>query len=329
MSPALIVMYHYVRPDQGAIPAGIRPLLTSEFETQLDWLGERYEIVKPDDFLKRLAGWSLQRPPVAAEATTPLGPGSKPMCLLTFDDGTKDHAEVVTPILHARGLTGVFFILSGPAERGIMPLTHAIHWLLGGDESRVWDLFQQHAGQPLGDAAEAQRIYRYETPLRARIKYAANMVLPNQVTERIVRAAVAVAGRSMEDLAREWFVSADDIRAMDSAGMTISMHGVSHRSLQSLGPVGIREEISHCSSYLKNLTGKLPTWYACPFGGTGSSVESLQAMRTAMRDAGVVASVSTEKSHVLPGTDRFALPRFDTIDLPPRGGRMQDRTFRV
>jgi peptidoglycan/xylan/chitin deacetylase (PgdA/CDA1 family) len=318
MSPALIVMYHYVRRDGSQISPGIRPLFTSEFETQLDWLSERFDIVGAEEFLDQVQTpeWSLQRPPVAAEATTP--EMNKPLCLLTFDDGTKDHAEVVTPILQARGLSGVFFILSGPAERGNMPLTHAIHWLLGGDEEKVWRLFEKHAGGSLGDSAVACRTYHYETPLRARIKYAANMVLPNGVTERIVQDAVREAGRTMEDLAREWFVSADDIRAMDAAGMTIAMHGVTHRSLQSLGATGIRQEISHCSTYLQRLTGKLPTWYACPFGGSGAPPESLAAMHDAMRVTGVVASVSTQKSYVLPGSDLFSLSRLDAIDLPPR-----------
>ena len=46
----LIVMYHYVRPDASPIPAGIRPLLVSEFETQLDWLTSKYDIVPADRF---------------------------------------------------------------------------------------------------------------------------------------------------------------------------------------------------------------------------------------------------------------------------------------
>lgn len=37
-------------------------------------------------------------------------PDGKPGYLLTFDDGTRDHFEVVRPILRARGERGVFFI---------------------------------------------------------------------------------------------------------------------------------------------------------------------------------------------------------------------------
>jgi len=37
-------------------------------------------------------------------------PGARPGYLLTFDDGTHDHFEVVRPILRARGERGIFFI---------------------------------------------------------------------------------------------------------------------------------------------------------------------------------------------------------------------------
>ena len=54
----LIVMYHYVWPDEKKVPGGIRPMLVSKFEEQLDWLMERYEIVGAVEFLKHLNGSS-------------------------------------------------------------------------------------------------------------------------------------------------------------------------------------------------------------------------------------------------------------------------------
>jgi peptidoglycan/xylan/chitin deacetylase (PgdA/CDA1 family) len=309
----LIVMYHYVRPDAEKIPAGIRPLLASEFQKQLDWLCDRYDVLPASEFLNRVNNRSRRK--TAMEL---------PPCLLTFDDGTKDHAQFVTPMLLERGLSGVFFVLAGPAERRIMPLTHAIHWLLGGDENIVWESFQKHArdhlGGPeaLGNSSEAERIYHYESPLRACIKYAANMALPADATERIVQAAVSASGRTMKELAQEWFVSAEDIRMMHAAGMTIGLHGCTHRSLQMLGAAGISEEIHHCSQYVASLTGRRSSWYACPFGGSGAARGEISTMRDAMREVGISASVSTEKRFVPLGCDPLALPRFDAIDLPPK-----------
>jgi len=52
----LVVMYHYVRADGAAVPGGIRPMMAAEFERQLDWIGERYSIVRPEAFERWMTG---------------------------------------------------------------------------------------------------------------------------------------------------------------------------------------------------------------------------------------------------------------------------------
>ncbi len=306
----LVVMYHYVCPDDAPVPAGIRPLMTGDFERQLDWLERHFRILPAYEFLDAIRDEPHD--------------GKPPPCLLTFDDGTRDHAEAATPILARRGLSGVFFVLTWPPELKRMPLTHAVHWLLSQGEESVWQAFERAASRELGsadalgDPSEAARIYHYETPLRARIKYAANMALPPDVAERVVEQSIRASGQSPQRLAEEWFVSAEQIVAMRDAGMTIGLHGCSHRSLQVLGPEGIRTEIAHASAYMASLLGERPTWFACPFGGSGASHEAVDAMHAAMRDFGIRGSVTTQKSLVPRDCDPWRLPRFDTIDLPPR-----------
>ena len=100
---ALVVMYHYVRESIESSSSGIRPLLTGEFEEQLDWLEENYRIVSPEEFLSAAKGGYLR--------------DGKAPCLLTFDDGTRDHLDVVAPILMRRSLSGVFFVLTWPSDR--------------------------------------------------------------------------------------------------------------------------------------------------------------------------------------------------------------------
>ena len=73
----IIVTYHYVRNGDREIPGGITPILVDVLERQLDWLQSNFEIVSGSDFLKQYGG--------AFKA------GKKSPCLLTFDDGTRDH----------------------------------------------------------------------------------------------------------------------------------------------------------------------------------------------------------------------------------------------
>ena len=290
-------MYHYVWPDDAAAPGGIRPMRASAFEAQLDRLAIQYDIVRADTFLSRLHEVS-DRPP----------------CLLTFDDGTRDHATLVMPILARRALSGVFFIVSDAARGAMMPTTHLVHWLLGNDDEAIWRSLQQlHGATSLGDSAEAARIYHYESVTRGRIKYALNMALPAEAARRAALSLLGAAGIDERSLARDWFVQPEQLRAMHDAGMTLALHGRTHASLQQMG-TSIADEIEDCAKLLTSITGEPPRWWACPFGGTDASPEAQQAMQAALRRAGVRAGVSTVASSVPAGCDPFTIPRMDCVD---------------
>lgn len=296
----LAVMYHYVWPDERAPHGGVRPMRASAFEAQIDWLAERYDIVHPDAFLDRLEQSS-----------------DRPSCLLTFDDGTRDHAGVVTPILARRGLGGVFFIVSDAARGRLMPTTHLVHWLLGEDDARVLRHLTRFAaanGASLGDEADATRIYHYEPPTRARIKFAMNMALPPDVARAFAVAMLDEAGIDETAVAREWFAQIDDLKRMHASGMTLGVHGRTHESLQRLGPA-IAGEIDDCSTFLATITGERPTWWACPFGGSGASAADHATMRNAITAAGIRAAVSTVSSSVPDRCDRLAIPRVDCVRI--------------
>jgi peptidoglycan/xylan/chitin deacetylase (PgdA/CDA1 family) len=292
----LAVMYHYVRPDEERISGGIRPMRASAFEAQLDQLGTRYDIVGADEFLARLDEVS-DRPP----------------CLLTFDDGTRDHATVVTPILTRRKLSGVFFIVSEAARGAMMPTTHLVHWLLGNDDELVWRNLQNFSDvRSLGDPADAARIYHYETPTRGRIKYAFNMAMPVDAARQAALSLLAAAGIDERSIACEWFAQPEQLRAMHDVGMTLALHGRTHASLQQMG-TSIADEIEDCASFLNSITGENPKWWACPFGGAGASSEAQQAMRAALARANVRAGVSTVASSVPAGCDPLAISRVDCV----------------
>lgn len=297
-------MYHYIRPRDSEVPPGIRPLYVDEFEQQLGWLEERYRILSAGEFLACLtAGWSTE---------------ARPPCLLTFDDGVRDHFEVAAPILHKRGLSGLFFVVSWPPELGRMPITHALHWALGVDDEELWIRLQERIDcSNQAFEAEAGRIYAYETPLRGRIKYAVNFVLAAEESEAILCEFAGDRGRTFKGLAREWFMTADELTDMHRAGLTIGVHGCSHQSATKLGLDGIRAELSHCHDWLRRLLGEAPRWYSGPFGGTGISPADLRPYLEAI---GIQAAVTTIKGTIAPGADCYALRRVDAIDLPPRKG---------
>ena len=107
------VMYHYVRHHDGAAPYQ-RYLHVDAFERQLDELGSRWGFVDRSSFDRAIR---------QGRATDGV--------VLTFDDGLRDHAEVVLPILERRGLWGIFYIPTAPYRTGRMLAVHRVHHLIG------------------------------------------------------------------------------------------------------------------------------------------------------------------------------------------------------
>ena len=91
-----------------------------QFRRQLDWLQQRYDVIDFAAFKRRMDR---------------ADPGSdRPAVLLTFDDGFVSNYRVAAPLLEARGLRGVFFVV--PAFSLATP-----------DESRAFFLEHLH-GRP-------------------------------------------------------------------------------------------------------------------------------------------------------------------------------------
>src|SRR6267142_7020306 len=92
-----VVMYHYVRDLPNTSFPRIKGMLISDFRQQLVALQNQYEMATLESALDFLQG--VYSP-------------SRDLCLLTFDDGLKDHYSEVTPILVDFGVQGIFFVIT-------------------------------------------------------------------------------------------------------------------------------------------------------------------------------------------------------------------------
>ena len=95
------ITYHYVRPDTLGLPH-FRYLHIDDFRQQLDRFVANDDLVEREVFFRALES------------------GAAPArgCVLTFDDGFKDHFDFVLPALEARGLWGIFYVPTGMYASG-------------------------------------------------------------------------------------------------------------------------------------------------------------------------------------------------------------------
>src|SRR5918911_2667335 len=113
-----VVMYHYVRDLPRTRFPRIKGLLTDDFRLQVAWLSERHEMATLESALAFLTGEF--RP-------------ARDLCLLTFDDGLKDHYTDVLPFLSERRIQGLFFVITSCLE-GRVASVHKNHFLMAALE---------------------------------------------------------------------------------------------------------------------------------------------------------------------------------------------------
>ena len=114
MPQCLVVMYHYVIDKEHQFP-GLKGISFDEFKTQVESMRNRFVFIP----LRQYGEYCRGRGDIPPNA-----------CVLTFDDGFKEHARVVGPYLSAQKIPASFFIITRTLEnREVLPI-HRVHLLM-------------------------------------------------------------------------------------------------------------------------------------------------------------------------------------------------------
>ncbi|MFQ5413643.1 MAG: polysaccharide deacetylase family protein [Phycisphaerae bacterium] len=299
----LAIMYHYVLDERRDAGSGICGRTAPDFRRQLDRLCDTAEAI---DWASMYA-W-LQ------------GRGSMPKrsFLLTFDDGLAGHARVVAPILKERGIRAVFFVCGDVLVRQRLLPVHAVHLLMGtlGEDGFRDALLARLAEEDPSldwaasvDPAAADRMYHYETPDRARLKYLLAVTLPAALRDHVVDALFEQHVGSATRWAKEWYLNWDDLTDLEAMGHTVGGHGQCHEPCTRLGPERLRQDMTSVAAVLSGGLGPDLRPFAYPYGRCSDEV------CTQCRRAGFVQAFTTERGWITAGSDPMRLPRVDTIDV--------------
>lgn len=298
-----VIMYHYVRNpgDKAEAGSGIPGLPVREFEAQLDSLSRQYTFVTWPEVCSSLSEGK------------PL-PGSA--CLLTFDDGIRDHYFNVFSVLHARKLSGLFFVLDRSNTQGLV-LAHKIHFLLAklglpGLFHMVWE-----------NLNSGQRVLYREAEKRYRLSY------PPTSTENRLNLLKAVLQRDLSaeidvllsdlfeehigsesETAESYYLNPEQIREMHAGGMHFGGHSRRHPWFDWIDAREREAEIKASCEWL----GKIepgPWAFAYPYGGLSEDSPAL------LKKHGFVAAFTTRNQ--LRHTDPYFIGRLDGEEMVPRG----------
>lgn len=306
-NPVTIVTWHYVRDD--AMPE-LHARTLAEFDAQLDHIGELYAPVTLDNIESSLEDGGSTLPENA--------------CLLTFDDGYRDHYEAVFPRLAERGWQGVFFPVSQAAREGRVLDVNRIQFAIAaaGVEAVSRDTRAEiDAARHEFDIPDSHTLYErlavaglHNPPEAMFVKRALQTVLPEalraQICERLFRRHVTA---DEGDFAAALYAGIEELREMAEGGMAIGGHGWRHQRMNELDAGERRTEFDRSRQFLETLgIDTRDGWTFCyPYGAHDDDT-----IRAAHAAGCTFAFTLEPRVADLAADDACALPRIDTNDLP-------------
>ena len=314
MQKLTIVTYHYVRPIKKSSYPLIKGLELESFKIQLDYLEKNYKIIAMESLIN-FAKNSAQLP-------------DSP-CLLTFDDGYKDHYLYVFPELKKRGIQGSFFAVAKTVlEKKILDI-NKIHFILAKEPNA--NLLIKKIKKLLGDYTnktdskkllsfdEYWKKYAVANTLDTKeivfLKKILQHALPENVREKFCDFLFdRYVEKTQSEFATELYISEEEIKEMIQSNMYFGSHSYKHPWLNTLSKNFQLKEIEKGLNFLNKIGAPTIDWVMnYPYGAYNSdTLDILKAkdccIGLTMNRA--VAELRKEKF--------LELPRFRTNDFPSR-----------
>jgi peptidoglycan/xylan/chitin deacetylase (PgdA/CDA1 family) len=303
--PRLVtVMYHYIRDAEKTPFPDIKAVSVQEFRRQVEHVKENFDTPPLEACVEFLeGGWTPRRD----------------ICLVTFDDGLREHYDTVAEILLSTGTPGAFFLPTAALEEREVLTVHMNHFLLaalgtGEFERQIRKAADELAVElPPGPTPERIRsVYRWDDEDTARLKYLLNHQLSADLTERLVSHVFAQVLGPQADFAESLYITWNQARSMQASGLVIGGHTHRHKVLAGLDDNHQRADLERSLALLRAQLGDGRRAFAYPYGKpstyTGATVRYLS-------DLGYLCAFNTTVDHGRPGLSRWEIPRIDPKDL--------------
>jgi len=268
MGRTRVIMFH-------GIGGGLFP--TNAFEKLLVHLQRRFEVLHIGEALLRIGSEQ---------------PRTRPSVVLTFDDGLRNHAEVVYPLLSKYGLPAVFYVCPG--------LIEARQWL--------WphEVRQRLLTMPIADrvawASEAGICVSDPNGIVEAMKG-----LPNCTRLDLLASVrrVTQGFQPSEQQQRQFDVmSWNQLLSLDPQLVTVGSHTLTHPIMTSLPFEELEREFKESRLWLERRLQRSVEHFCYPNGSENLRVRTCAAKHYR-------SAVTTEMGYWYASTDALGIPRID------------------
>ena len=300
-----IVTYHYVRNMHETTYPDIKGLLIKKFIGQLNHILRNYEVIRLEDYVEFLNGNKII-------------PNNS--CILTFDDGLKDHYLNVFPILKNKKISASFFPITQPLTEFIVPSVHKTHFLLAKiGSTALADEFNQALKSKfpelverffVDDKTKNERTYKWDDPLTSNLKYnIATMPLKPRI--EILNQIFTKYFENEKEFCKEIYMSFEEMKEMMEEGMDFGGHAHTHPMLSRLTKEEQFREIRSSGEIMEKKLKQKINMFSYPYGDFNEV--TIDLLKREEYICGVTTSVGINEGGSI---DPFRIKRLDTNDLP-------------
>ncbi|MDB4184117.1 polysaccharide deacetylase family protein [Alphaproteobacteria bacterium] len=297
-----IIMYHYVRDNLNDLSV-LNYLHVDDFKKQLDYISNNYKVISFEELLD-----------IDED-------DGQNYCLLTFDDGYKDHINYVLPELLKRNIKGLFYPSAKPLINNEILDVNMMHLILKKVQNfdELINFFNK-ACIEIGINKELINNYNDTNSVKFslddhRIRYIKE-ILYSKISEEskkkiINRLKEKFISHDEEYIAKNHYMNKKDLKILQNNGMHIGSHGFNHIWLDKLSYKEQKKDIIDSLDFLDKINIKIDKWTMCyPWGSyNADTITILKELKCSL------GFTVNSKNYEIKKDLKYEIPRIDTVDL--------------
>ncbi|MDB4763574.1 polysaccharide deacetylase family protein [Akkermansiaceae bacterium] len=299
------IMYHYIRDPSLKSSSGLNFLSISEFKKQLDLLKKNYKALSVKDYKSDRRYYINSK---------------EEYYLLTFDDGYKEHGNIVLEELIKRRMTGIFFIPSSVISGKYILDVNMIHLILSKSNNNILtseleDILKRHKKEYSAYVSLRNKYVcqsRYDDKETSFLKSILQSSFSSNFRRFILDSLWDIfMSESQNDIAKKLYLNNEDVETMLRHDMVIGGHGSDHVHLSKVSSKKQQSEINASSLFLDTLSKNKehPKCFSYPYGSYNNFTLKL------LIDQEYDLSFTTNPVRDNLAHSDLEIPRLDTNDL--------------
>ncbi len=215
------IMYHFIHDKSIIKNIRFNSLKIKEFSKQISYLKKKTNIIGLDDLEDIITNKKIL---------------NKPSTLLTFDDGYKDHYDIVLPILVKNKITGIFFPPTDIFEDKILDV-NKIHCILGAEYNSefIIKIITDYLNKKKINIK--QLIKKFNIDLNSRfddkqtilVKRLLQFAIPQNIRSKLINLLFKkIVKQNINTMAKKIYMSENNIKELINHNMEIGIQGQKH-----------------------------------------------------------------------------------------------------